>query len=58
MQNKMESSEIILLAQLVDGLNQELDSFEKAYVKNDKKQFDQAKAGILEFQSKINYLLK
>jgi len=49
---------IILLAQLVDSLEQSFKILVQAYEKQDKKRFDQAKAGISDFQSKISFLLK
>ena len=54
---KMETSKILLLAQLVDALNESMIEFKQAHAKNDKKKFNQARAAILDFQHKINFLL-
>ena len=48
----------MLLAQLADGLEQGSSDLEAAYEAQDKKKFDRAKAVILDFQGKINFLLK
>jgi len=48
---------VMLLAQLVEGLEQASKDLENAYNIQDKKKFDRAKAVISEYQNKISYLL-
>jgi len=54
----MDNQKILLLSQLVDGLSEVKIKLEEAYNSQDKKRFDQGKEAILDFQKKIDYLLK
>lgn len=54
----MKVEDLMLLAQLVDSIYEEEKNFESAYNKQDKKRFDLSKKAILDFQNKINFLLK
>jgi len=54
----MDNDKILLLSQLINGLQEINVEFEKSYKANDKKKFDKAKQAILEFQKKIAYLLQ
>ena len=54
----MNNEQIMLLSQLAQGLQEASISFDVAYKANDKKKFEKAKQAILEFQTKINALLK
>ena len=49
---------IMLLAQLVESMYEAGQGFEEAYKKQDKKRFDSSKVVILDFQNKINSLVK
>ena len=54
----MESDKLILLAQLIESLNNNVKELEKAFKNNDKEDYDISKKAILDFQSKINFLLE
>lgn len=54
----MESDKILLLAQLVDSLDEGVKELEGAYKKQDKRRFDEAKEAVLDYQKKIAFLLK
>lgn len=54
----MDPAKIMLLVQLVNQLNENSNSFEKAYIKQDKESFDESKKNILDLQKKISLVLK
>lgn len=54
----MEKNKLMLLFQLVRGIESSLDSFEKAYKSSDKQKFEEARAYVLDFQKKIDFLIK
>ena len=54
----MESNKILLLSQLMNGLIEGFNSFQKSYSEKDKETFEKSKKIILEAQSKINFILK
>jgi len=54
----MEQDDLLLLAQLIDSMDQASRELEKAYNENNKQDYEKAKKSILEFQNKINFLLR
>ncbi len=54
----MNNEQIMMLSQIVSSLQEASVNFEVAYKANDKKKFEKAKQAILDFQNKINILLK
>jgi hypothetical protein len=56
--NNMEDNKILLLSQLMNGLIEGFNNFEKSYSEQDKVTFESSKKAILETQGKINFILK
>ena len=54
----MESNKIMLLFQLINGLDEAFSIFEKSYNESNKEKFDSSKKAILDLSNKINYVLK
>ena len=54
----INENRIMLLSQLINGLSDNFQKFEKAYENSNKEDFDSSKAAILELQKKIEYILK
>ena len=54
----MEEPDIMLLFQLIEGINNGYSILEKAYGDSDKEKFDLAKSAILDFQKKIKFLVE
>lgn len=54
----MKENRIMLLSQLVNGLNESFQKFEKAYTNSNKEDFDSSQKTLLELQKKIEYILK
>lgn len=54
----MHPENIALLAQLVDSMHKSLEDLEEAYRKGKKAELEHSKEAILEFKSKIDYLLR
>jgi len=54
----IDQNKIILLAQLVESMQEAEKGFEEAYEKQDKKKFESSKVAILDLQGKINTLVK
>lgn len=53
----MGENKVLLLAQLVNNLNENFANFEKSYNSSDKQEFDTAKKALIESQRQINFLL-
>jgi hypothetical protein len=54
----MEDNKILLLSQLMNGLIEGFNSFEKSYSEKNKETFESSKKAMLEAQKKINFVLK
>ena len=54
----MQENKSMLLAQLIEGMREAHSDFEQSYSKNNKKSFDNSKKALLDFQTKIAFLLK
>ena len=54
----MEFKDLTLLFQLINGLEDSYEEFEKAYTTSDKEKFDSAKEALLDFQKKIGVILR
>lgn len=54
----METNKILLLLQLMNGLIEGFNSFQKSYTERDKEKFETSKKAMLENQAKINFILK
>lgn len=57
MASVIEHDKAVMLAQLIQSLEEAYEMFEKAYNKKDKKRFDNAKSAILEIQNQVNTVL-
>ena len=55
--NNMEDNKILLLSQLMNGLIEGFNNFEKSYSEQDKETFESSKKAILETQGKINFIM-
>lgn len=53
----MENNNVLLLSQLTNSLNENFEIFQKAYLEQNKENFDRSKKAILEIQGKINFIL-
>lgn len=54
----MEFGDLSLLFQLINGLETSFEEFEKAYNSSDKEKLDSAKEALLDYQKKIDSILK
>jgi len=54
----MDAGSVMLLSQLVNGLEENFEEFKKAYDSSDKESFDISKKNLLDIQSKIAFILK
>ena len=54
----MKLDKILLLAQLIEGMEENNIILEKAYNNNNKKRFEESKKVLLDFQNKINIIIK
>jgi len=53
----VEFRDLPLIFQLINGLENSFEEFEKAYNSSDKEKLDSAKASLLDFQKKIDVIL-
>lgn len=54
----MEEGKLMLLTQLVNSIESNFNSLEKAYNDSDKEKFDLSGSAVLELSNKINSVLK
>lgn len=54
----MKFEDLSLLFQLINGLESSYKEFVKSYDSSDKEKFDSSKEALLDFQKKIDYILK
>jgi len=54
----MESSEIMLLVQLMDSIENGFKKLKFSYKSKDKQEFEKSKKILLDFQNKLGFLLK
>ena len=54
----MDDGNLTLLLQLINGVDQSFDLLEKAYNNSEKAEFEFYKTTLLDFQNKLEYMLK
>jgi len=54
----MDSSQLMMLSQLINRLNESAIILEKAFNSSDKEKFEASKKAILEFSKKIDFIIK